>query len=328
MDTIGGAKASKGGEQPLMLVKIIRKAGASILVILGSITLVFYIVQVLPGDVATMLAGDHVPTEVVDQLRAELGLDRPVAVQYVSYILELARGNLGTSYVNGESVARKLFSNLSPTLALTLSSTLVAVALGLTMGVLSAVYRYKWVDSLIRVISLVGVCTPNFWIGILLIFIFSVQFNLLPAIGNGSWRHLILPSIGLGVSGAGVLARLIRNSMLEVIQEPFIRTLRAKGIAESIVTFKHILRNALLPAVTMLGLIFGEMLAGSVVTETVFSRQGLGRVILDAIHQKDLPVIQGAVMLTACFYVAVHLVIDASYTMIDPRIRKQQMVER
>lgn len=301
---------------------IIRRIAVSLIVILGSITLVFYIVNVLPGDIATMLVGDNVPTETVDQLRTELGLDRSITEQYLDYIANVAGGDLGVSYVNGEPVLNRLLSNLPPTIALTLASTLIAVVLGVIMGVLAAVHRHSWIDSIIRVISLFGVCTPNFWVGILLILIFSVHLNILPSIGNGSLRHLILPFIGLGISGAGVIARLIRNSMLEVIQESFVRTLRAKGISETLVTYKHVLRNALLPAVTMLGMIFGEMLAGSVVTETVFSRQGLGRVIVDAINQKDIPVIQGAVLITAVFYIAVNLLVDASYSLIDPRIRK------
>lgn len=303
------------------MLYILSRLGMAIGVIWGSITLVFFIVNVLPGDVATLLAGDDVPTETIHQLREELGLDRPLPVQYMAYIAGLFQGDLGTSYANSEPVLDRLLDNLGPTLALTLSSMFVAVTLGLILGILSAVYQNKLLDGIIRVLSLIGVSTPNFWIGILLIWIFSVQLHLLPSIGNGSLEQLILPSIGLGITGAGVITRLIRNSILEASNEPFIRSLRGKGIGQRAILLKHILRHALIPAVTMLGMIFGEMLAGSVVTETVFSRQGLGRLIVDAIDQKDIPIIQGAILFTAGFYVCINMLVDISYRFIDPRIR-------
>lgn len=303
------------------MLYVLSRFGMAAGVILGSVTLVFLIVNILPGDVATLLAGDDVPTETVNQLREELGLDRPLIVQYLDYVAGLFQGDLGTSYANSEPVLERLLDNLGPTLALTISSMIVAIVLGLILGILSAVYQNKLLDGIIRVLSLIGVSTPNFWIGILLIWVFSVQLHLLPSIGNGSFEQLILPSIGLGITGAGVITRLIRNSILEASNEPFIRSLRGKGIGHRAILFKHILRHALIPAVTMVGMIFGEMLAGSVVTETVFSRQGLGRLIVDAIDQKDIPIIQGAILFTAAFYVVINMLVDISYRLIDPRIR-------
>jgi ABC-type dipeptide/oligopeptide/nickel transport system permease component len=301
---------------------ILKRIASSLIVILGSLTFVFFIINVLPGDVASMIAGENVPTEVVDELRIELGLDRPVWEQYLSYLGEVLSGNLGVSFATSEPVLSRLLEQLPATLSLTLASTTIAIILGVLLGVLAAVYRDSWVDNIIRVISLIGVSTPTFWIGILLILIFSVYLNLLPAIGNGSFQQLILPSIGLGMIGAGTLARLVRNSMLDVINESFVRTLRSKGVSENRIMYKHVLRNALIPTITLVGVIFGEMLAGSVVTETVFSRQGLGRVIVDAINTKDIPVIQGAILLTSTFYVTVNLLVDISYSVIDPRTRK------
>jgi peptide/nickel transport system permease protein len=279
-------------------------------------------VQVLPGDIAQMLLGETISTEKADELRSHLGLDRSLGEQFWSYLKQVLQGDLGRSYVNQESVLKKLLSNLPATIELTLLASAIAITLGILLGVTAAVYRDSWIDSLIRFISLFGICTPNFWIGLLLILIFSVHLNWFPSIGNGGLKHLILPSIGLGITGAGMLARLVRNSMLEVVHKPFVRTLRAKGIGEGRIIFRHMLRNALIPAVTMAGMMIGEMLAGSVVTETVFARQGIGKVIVDAISAKDMPMIQGAVLLTAAFYVTISLLVDIAYMVIDPRIRR------
>lgn len=305
-----------------MLDFMLRRLGISVLVVLGSITLVFFIVYVLPGDIAEMLLGETISTEKADELRAAMGLDRSLGQQYVDYMRSVIQGDLGQSYVNQESVLRKLLTHLPATIELTLLSSLIAVAAGILLGVVAAVKHDRWPDSIIRVISLFGVCTPNFWIGLLLILVFSVHLNWFPSIGNGGLNHLILPSIGLGISGAGMLARLVRSSMLEVLHQPFVRTLRAKGIREITIISKHMLRNAVIPAVTMAGMIIGEMMAGSVVTETVFSRQGIGKVVVDAINAKDTPVIQGAVLVIALFYVLINLLVDISYMYIDPRIRR------
>lgn len=305
-----------------MIDFILKRVSSSLLVILGTLTLAFFIINVLPGDVAAIIAGENVPTEVVDQLRTELGLERPVWEQYIAYLGDVSRGDLGVSFTTREPVINRIMEHLPATLSLTLASTIIAIVLGVLLGVLGAVYRDGWIDHVIRVISLFGVSTPNFWIGIILILVFSVHLNLFPAIGSGSISQLVLPSIGLGITGAGVLARLIRNNMLEVIQDSFVRTLRSKGFSEKRIMYKHVLRNALIPAITLVGMIFGEMLAGSVVTETVFSRQGLGRVIVDAVTMKDIPVIQGVILLTSVFYITVNLLVDISYSVIDPRTRK------
>lgn len=301
---------------------ILRRLGVSVLVVLGSMTIVFIIVNVLPGDIAQMLLGETISAEKADELRNAMGLDRSIGAQYWDYIRNVLQGDLGHSYVNQESVLQKLIINLPATIELTLLSSLIAIVIGILLGVAAALYQDSWIDSIIRVISLLGVCTPNFWIGLLLIFVFSVHLNWFPSIGNGGIAHLILPSFGLGISGAGMLARLVRNSMLEVQHMPFVRTLRAKGIGKWTIIYKHMLRNAIIPAVTMAGMIIGEMLAGSVVTETVFSRQGIGKVIVDAINAKDIPMIQGAVLMTAVFTVLINLLADISYMYIDPRVRK------
>ncbi|WNR43095.1 ABC transporter permease [Paenibacillus roseipurpureus] len=294
----------------------------SIPVILGSLTLVFLIIHWLPGDPAQMIAGDDAAPERIAYLRQQFGLDRPLWQQYALYLWDSVRGDFGHSFANSQPVIDRLLAQLPATLSLALMSTIFAIIVGFLLGVLSAVYQNRVLDYIVRVVSLLGVSMPKFWLGILLILVFSVHFQWLPAIGNGSFKQLILPSFALGVTGAGMLTRMVRNSVLDVINEPFVLTLRAKGLTEKIVLYKHVLRNALLPAVTILGLLVGEMLSGAVVTETVFSRQGLGKLVVDAINQKDIPVIQAAILITGVFNILVNLMVDVSYSYVDPRVRK------
>jgi ABC-type dipeptide/oligopeptide/nickel transport system permease component len=305
-----------------MVKYILNRLIVSIPVILGSLTLVFLIIHWLPGDPAQMIAGDDAAPDRVEFLRKQFGLDRPLWQQYLAYLWDSVRGNFGHSFANSQPVLDRLIAQLPATLSLALMSTIFAIIVGFILGVLSAVYQNRVLDYIIRVISLLGVSMPKFWLGILLILVFSVHLHLLPAIGNGSFKQLILPSFALGVTGAGMLTRMVRNSVLEVIHEQFVLTLRAKGLSERVVLYKHVLRNALLPAVTILGLLVGEMLSGAVVTETVFSRQGLGKLVIDAINQKDIPVIQAAILITGLFNILVNLMVDVSYSYVDPRVRK------
>jgi ABC-type dipeptide/oligopeptide/nickel transport system permease component len=303
---------------------IVRRLLVSIPVILGTLTLVFLIIHWLPGDPAVMLAGDDAAPDRIEFLRQQLGLDRPLWQQYLSYIWSSVQGDFGTSFANSQPVLNRLIAQMPATLSLAVLSTLFAAVIGVVLGILSAVYKNRFMDYVIRLVSLLGVSMPSFWVAILLILIFSVHFQLLPAIGNGSFKQLILPSIALGISGAGTLIRMVRNSVLEVIGEQFVLTLRAKGLSERVVLYQHVLRNALLPALTILGIIVGNMLSGAVVTETVFSRQGLGKMVVDAINQKDIPVIQAAVLITAVITILVNLLVDISYSYVDPRVRKSR----
>jgi ABC-type dipeptide/oligopeptide/nickel transport system permease component len=305
-----------------MVKYILNRLIVSIPVILGSLTLVFLIIHWLPGDPAQMIAGEDASPERIAYLRNQFGLDQPLWQQYAVYLWKSIRGDFGHSFANSQPVIDRLLAQLPATLSLALLSTIFAIIVGFILGVLSAVYQNRVLDYVVRVISLLGVSMPKFWLGILLILVFSVHLQLLPAIGNGSFKQLILPSFALGVTGAGMLTRMVRNSVLEVIHEPFVLTLRAKGLSEKIVLYKHVLRNALLPAVTILGLLVGEMLSGAVVTETVFSRQGLGKLVVDAINQKDIPVIQAAILITGLFNILVNLMVDVSYSYVDPRVRK------
>jgi peptide/nickel transport system permease protein len=283
---------------------------------------VFLIIHWLPGDPAQMIAGDDAAPDRIAFLSKQFGLGRPLWQQYLSYLWDSMRGDFGSSFANSQPVLDRLLAQLPATLSLALFSTLLAIVFGVTLGILSAVYQNRALDYVVRIISLLGVSMPKFWLGILLILVFSVHLQWLPAIGNGTFKQIILPSIALGVTGAGMLTRMVRNSVLEVIREPFVVTLRAKGLTERSVLYRHVLRNALMPAITILGLLVGDMLAGAVVTETVFSRQGLGKMIVDAINQKDIPVIQAAILITGVFNIAVTLLVDVSYSYVDPRVRR------
>ncbi|MCG7344969.1 ABC transporter permease [Sporosarcina sp. ACRSL] len=296
---------------------------SALISILGSLVLVFFIIYMMPGDpVLSMVDPSTTSPEAIDNLRKELGLDRPFYVQFFEYFTSMLQGDFGQSLVTSEPVLPKILMHLPATLMLTLTSIIFAIVIGVTLGVLSAIYRNRWIDVLVRMIGLFGISMPTFWSGILLILIFSVHLNWLPIMGSDGWATLVLPSIALGFVGAGLILRMVRTSMVEVMDEQFILTLRAKGLSERIVMFRHALRNALIPAITIIGMYIGDLLAGTVVIETVFSRQGIGRVIADAILTKDMPVIQGVIFFIAIVYVTVNLLVDISYSLIDPRIRR------
>jgi peptide/nickel transport system permease protein len=302
-----------------MMLKILN----AVVSIFGSLVLVFFIIYLLPGDpVLSMLDPSTATPEMVANLRKELGLDESIYIQFKEYFMNVLQGDFGQSIVNSEPVLPKILEHLPATLALTLTSSALAVVIGVTFGVLSAIYKNQWIDLLARFIGLFGISMPTFWSGIILILIFSVYLNWFPAMGSDRWQTLVLPTLSLGFVGAGLIIRMVRTSMLEVINEQFIVTLRAKGLKEMVVMYRHALRNALIPAITIIGLNIGELMAGTVVIETVFSRQGMGRIVADAIMAKDLPVIQGVVFFSAIVYVIVNLLVDLSYSMIDPRVRR------
>jgi ABC-type dipeptide/oligopeptide/nickel transport system permease component len=306
-----------------MLRTILYRLLVSIVVLLCTLTLVFFLLHLLPGDpINIKIAGNPVSPEVVAKLKHEFGLDQPLYKQYLQYLGKVFRGDFGKSLVDNEPVMTKLMAQFPATLALTSLSMAISVVFGVLLGVVSAVYRHRSLDHLIRLLSIFGISMPTFWVAILLVLLFSVNLQWLPASGVGGFQYLILPAATMGIVGSGLIARMVRGSILEVVHEPFVRTLRAKGLPERTVMYQHVLRNALIPAVTMMGMLLGELLAGAVVIESVFARQGVGRVILDAILAKDLPVVQGAILLTASIYILVNLLVDLSYAIIDPRIRQ------
>lgn len=317
----GFRSSTAPGWQRDLVTFILHRLLGAVAVVFGAITLVFLVLHWLPGDPAVLVAGDGATEETIARIRQHLGTDRPLWAQYGSYLAGLEHGDLGVSFATREPVWRRLWDQAPATLSLTLMSTLVALVVGVTLGVVAAVQRGRWLDQVIQSVMLFLTSMPSFWLGILLILVFSVALQWLPAIGNGSFAQLVLPTTCLGLIAAGRLMRMVRDSVLDVLDEPFVTTLRAKGLRERQVLFGHVLRNALIPVVTLLGIILGELLSGTVVVETLFARQGLGRTVVDAVGVKDIPVLQGAVLLISILFVLLNLVVDVSYGLIDRRLR-------
>lgn len=293
---------------------------ASLGVILGALTLVFVILHWLPGDPAQLIAGSEASEETVARVRAQLGSDVPVGRQYVHYMVALAHGDLGRSYLTHEPVLDKLLAQLPATAVLTLSACTLAVVLGIALGVLSARRAGRWLDHVVQWLALGLHAMPGFWVGILLILVFSVTLGWLPVIGR-SPLALVLPVVTMALVVAVPIMRLVRDGMLAGLHEPYVTTLRAKGLSERRIFYVHVLRNALVPAVTLLGVSIGELVSSAVVTETLYARQGIGRTLVDALSQKDIPVVQGTILLASVVFVVVNLLVDLSYTLIDPRVR-------
>ena len=285
--------------------------------------LVFTVVRLIPGDPARILAGDFATDQAVAELRQRWRLDRPLPVQYAAYVAGLARGDLGRSTATSLPVAGELGERFLRTLLLAGAALLVATSVGVTLGILSATHRASLLDFAATTLALAGVSTPIFWSGLILILLFSVELPWLPAGGTGSFAHLILPAVSLGLFGAGVIARQTRSSMLETLGEDFVRTARAKGLTERIVVYKHALKNALIPVVTVLADQFGRMLGGAILTETVFSWPGMGRYLIEAIAMRDYPVVQGIILVFATSFLVVNLLLDISYALLDPRVQPE-----
>jgi peptide/nickel transport system permease protein len=294
---------------------------AAVPVVLGVSVAVFLMLHLVPGDpISVMFADSALPPEQIAMLRQQLGLDDPLPVQYARFVGRALQGDLGRSIRSNRPVLQEILNQLPSTIQLTIAAMGVAVLVGMTLGCLAALGRNTWLDLVSMAIALLGVSMPSFWLGLMLIFLFSVALGWLPATGEGGLERLIMPALALGLFAAAVIARLTRSSMLEVLGQEYVRTARAKGLRERVVVIRHALSNALIPVVTMVGLQAGILLSGAVVIETVFSRQGLGRLIVNGILAKDFPVVQGAVLFTALMYVLVNLLVDLAYAWIDPRI--------
>lgn len=283
--------------------------------------LVFLFVHLLPGDPARLIAGREADAEVVAMVRQQLGLDLPLPQQFWQYITHAVRGDFGISMVSKRPVSEEIAQRFLPTLWLTLSSMVWSVIFGMAIGIVSAVWRNRWPDRLGMTLAVSGISFPAFALGILLMQVFSVELGWLPTVGADSWQHYILPSITLGAAVAAVMARFTRASFVEVMQEDYMRTARAKGVRESVVVIKHGLRNAMIPVVTMMGLQFGFLLGGSIVVEVVFNWPGLGRLLVDSVEMRDYPVIQAEVLLFSLEFILINLVVDMLYAAINPAIR-------
>ncbi|SHJ70827.1 peptide/nickel transport system permease protein [Anaerobranca californiensis DSM 14826] len=306
-----------------MVKYILKRLLMLIPVILGVTFIVFTIMYMTPGDPAQMMLGEKAPEAAVEALREEMGLNDPFLVQYFRFVGNAARGNFGRSYISKREVSIEIINRFPATLQLATFGVLIAVIIGIPVGIISATRQYSIFDSVSMFFALLGVSMPNFWQGLMLILIFAVSLRWLPSSGYGSFQHIILPALTLGTSAAAIITRMTRSSMLEVIRQDYIRTARAKGVAENKVILKHALKNALIPIITVVGLQFGYLLGGAVLTETVFSWPGIGRLLVEAIRQKDTPMVQACVVFIAVTFSIVNLAVDILYAFVDPRIKSQ-----
>lgn len=309
-----------------MLNYVLRRLLLFFPILLGVATVTFFLVYVLPGDPVLSMVGERYDQETIDRLREEMRLNDPLYVRYGHFIWGLVRLDFGTSYITGEPVWESVQKRFPFTFRLALFAMLISVVIGISVGVLAA---WKWrtpFDYLTMGTTIVGISMPVFWLGVLLIYFFSMKLGILPAsgYGDGGFKHLVLPAFTLAQASTAYVARITRSSMLDVIREHYIQTARAKGVSEGRMLFAHALRNALLPIVTVVGTDFGSYLSGAVLTESIFAWPGLGRFTLDAILKRDIPAIQGAVLFMAIVFMTVNLIVDLLYGWIDPRVKLQR----
>jgi ABC-type dipeptide/oligopeptide/nickel transport system permease component len=299
----------------------IRRVLQLIPVLLGVSVVTFTILHAIPGDPVAIMAPADASDADIQAIRTEFGLDKPLPVQYVTYVVNVLHGDLGRSIRTRDPVLGTLVGRLQFTVQLTLVSILWGVALGIVAGVVAAIHQNTWIDYTIMVTSLTLLSIPGFWLSLMLLLVFAGMLHWLPSGGVGTPQHLILPAFVIAHGAAAVIARFTRSSMLEVIRQDFIRTVRANGVRESLVVYKHALRNALNPVITIIGLQFGFLLGGSAIIETIFALPGVGRLMVDAIYTRDYPAIQGGILAIAVTFVVVNLLTDLAYAVVNPRIR-------
>ncbi len=281
---------------------------------------VFFLFQLIPGDPAVVFAGEQASAETLAKVREELGLDQPVHVQYWLYVRRLVKFDLGKSFISGVNVNQEIKVRFPNTIRLAFLATLVSSSFGITMGLLSAVKQDSILDYGLTTFALLGMSIPVFWLGLILIYIFGVQLKMLPIAGNASWQHYLMPVFVLASYATAATFRITRSSVLETMGGDFVRTARAKGAREYTVIFRHVLRNSLIPVVTVIGLQFGYMLGGSIITETIFAWPGMGRLLVMAVNQRDVMVVQGCLIIFSSCFVIVNLVVEVAYVFVDPRI--------
>ncbi len=300
---------------------VIKRLLSTIPVLIGISLLLFFMLRMLPGDPAQVLAGQMATPEDIQMIRVQLGLDRPIHIQYAAFLGRIARLDLGRSARTQNPVIEEVWARLPNTIQLAVVAITLACLFGIPAGIVSAVRPYSWIDYLVTVSALFGMSMPVFWLGLMLVVVFAVLLKWLPAGGTGGWEYLILPSITLAAFVVAFIARMTRSTMLEVLSQDYTTTARSKGLLERVVIIKHALKNALIPIITVVGLQFGLLLGGAVLTETVFAWPGLGRLIVDSIQARDYPMIQGAILIFGLLYILVNLVVDVIYAFVDPRIR-------
>lgn len=300
---------------------ILKRILISIPVLIGVIFIIFIMLNVVPGDPITLMMGEHIKPDLIEQFRVRMGLDDPVIIRFFKYIINAIQGDLGMSYKLKRDVTDLIKDAFPNTVKLALFAAVIAWIVGIPAGIISAIKQNTIIDRLFMSVSLFGVSMPVFWGALLLQYVFAYKLKVFPVSGYKTWMHLALPAIVLGWSSAGTIARLARSSLLEIMQNDFIRTARAKGASESIVVVGHALKNALLPVVTMMAIQISSLLSGAVITESIFSIPGIGRLAVDAISNRDMPLLQGTVLFTAVLIIGGNLVADILYSVIDPRIR-------
>ena len=299
---------------------ILRRLLLAIPTLFGVLVVAFLLLYVAPGDPVTAMIGERADSATISRLRSELRLDDPLYVRFGTYVAKIAKGDLGRSYITNRTITKDIRERFPKTLQLAAAAMLFAAFTGITLGVLSAQHPGGWTDRLALGIAYLGISFPVYWVGLLLILLFAVSIHLLPPSGYGSWKFLILPALALGMRSIAFLARVTRSAMLDALSADYVRTARAKGLAERVVVLRHALRNAMIPIITVLGLDFGAYLTGSILTETVFSWPGIGRYVVNAIARRDLPAIQGAVLFLSAVFVLVNLIADIAYAKTDPRV--------
>lgn len=301
---------------------IIRKIISLVLTLLIASVAVFLIIHIIPGDPATMLSGPGASQSDIDAMTVRMGLDQPLWKQYGKWISNIVlRGDLGDSLYTNEAVSKLISKSLGNTLLLSFCGIAFAIVLGIPFGIISALKQNSIIDVAIIGISIVGVSMPIFWLALLLIMQFSLNIPIFPATGVGTWKHLVLPSISIGLNSLAVIARMTRSSMLEVLKEDYIRTAEAKGLSDSKIVFRHALKNAMIPIITTIAIQFGYLLGGAVLTETVFVYPGLGRLLINSINRRDYTTIQGCMLVITAMFILMNMLVDLIYPLIDPRIK-------
>jgi ABC-type dipeptide/oligopeptide/nickel transport system permease component len=300
---------------------LIRRFLQVIPITLGILTLIFALIHLIPGDPAVQIAGENARQQDIEAVRKQLGLDQPIWSQYVHYLGRVAHGDLGKSFRTNESVAKEVLARYPATLQLAFGGMLVALIVAIPLGILSAIYRNSWLDNIARFFALVGVSMPSFWFGPLLIIAFSIKFNWFPVSGREEgFKSLVLPSLTMGLALAAILTRMIRVSLAEELNQLYVTTALSKGVSRKKAIFRHALRNELIPVITIVGLQFGSLLTGAIITEQIFSWPGLGRLLISSISARDYPQVQASILVIALTYIIVNLLTDVLYSFVDPRI--------
>jgi ABC-type dipeptide/oligopeptide/nickel transport system permease component len=303
---------------------IARRALALAPILFGITVVTFVVLRVIPGDPVSALIDERaagMDQHTIDTIRAQWGLDKPLPVQYVRFLASAVKGDFGRSFFTRQPVTSEILARMPATIRLAIAAMAIAVVAGMLLGIVAAVRRSTWLDSASMVVALSGLSIPVFWLALIMMYVLSIWLGILPASGYGSWRNLIMPAVALAAAPAAVIARITRSAMLEVVGSDYVTTARAKGLGERTVIWRHALRNALVPVVTILGLQVGGLLSGAVITETIFNWPGVGRLLIDSILRRDFPMVQGGVVLVAALFAIVNLATDLVYAVIDRRIR-------